>query len=450
MSRYCSLPAAALALLACVAVASAQETVTFQAVAQPLNPGEKIMVYAGPGYTYYPVGRIAEGTVVQVVQVDFNWVMIKPPEGVYSYISRGFVNVRGDGRTGTVTKDNANVYAAHERGPGESWRRHAALKKDTVVTIVAEEGSFYKIIPPASGHVYLEPGAWRRIEDDAVAPEPEPEPDVQPEPEPEPDNAIDPEPEPDPQVAIDPEPEPDPVVLVPPVPDPVVTPEPTIDPEPTIVLGDDDDDDADDDGTVGSIDPIVDPQRSVDEEPTPVVTPAAISGSVAEAEARFAEAQALPLEERPNAELLATYRTLAADTALAGIDRRIVAARVRQLERDSAIAEALREIHAIQQRIDEPIASTSQGDVAQPTRYDAVGQLVASTVYDGQTLPRLYRLVDPASMRTIGYVRPTASVDPGQSLGQVVGLVGEAHYDAGLKLRVIDVQRLDVLGPQNP
>ena len=445
MSRYRLLSAAALALLACAAAVSAQDTVTFQATAQPLKPGEKIMVYAGPGYTYYPVGEIAEGTVVQVVQVDFNWVMIKPPAGVYSYISQAFVYVRGDGRTGTVNKDNANVYAAHVRGPGESWRRHAALKKDTVVTIAGEEGSFYKIVPPPSGHVYLEPGAWRRIEGEP-APEPEPRVEPEPEPEPEPVPAVEPQPDPDPAITIDPEP----VVLVPPTPDPVVTPEPTIDPAPTIVL-DDDDDDAESGEPIVSVDPIIEPEPTTGADPTPVVTPAAISGSVAEAEARFAEAQTLALEDRPNAELLATYRTLAADTALAGVDRRIVAARVRQLERDSAIAEALREIHAIQQRIDEePIISASQAEIDQPPRYDAVGQLVASTVYDGRTLPRLYRLVDPASMRTIGYVRPSADVDPSQSLGQVVGLVGQARYDAGLKLRVIDVQRIDVLGPKNP
>jgi hypothetical protein len=74
-----------------------------------------------------------------------------------------------------------------------------------------------------------------------------------------------------------------------------------------------------------------------------------------------------------------------------------------------------------------------------------VGLLVASAVYNGEGLPRLYRLIDASSRRTLAYIRPSAEVDAAAALGRVVGIAGPATLDAAIKSRIIEPIRIDVL-----
>ena len=66
-------------------------------------------------------------------------------------------------------------------------------------------------------------------------------------------------------------------------------------------------------------------------------------------------------------------------------------------------------------------------------------------MYDGVNLPRMFRLVDPQGNRTIAYVEPGGLVQPQRMLGELVGVVGEANLDPALKMRIIDVERMDML-----
>ena len=79
--------------------------------------------------------------------------------------------------------------------------------------------------------------------------------------------------------------------------------------------------------------------------------------------------------------------------------------------------------------------------------YDAVGRLLASSVYDGRTLPRMYRLIDPTTGKSLAYIKPDAPVDCTGYLGKLVGIQGATAYDPALKLKVINVKRIDHLGP---
>ncbi len=80
--------------------------------------------------------------------------------------------------------------------------------------------------------------------------------------------------------------------------------------------------------------------------------------------------------------------------------------------------------------------------------YTAVGRIAASTVYDGTQLPRLYRIQDPATGRTIAYIRPQKKLDLTGMLDQLVGVIGEKAYDGSLRLNIIDPERIDLLAPQ--
>lgn len=80
--------------------------------------------------------------------------------------------------------------------------------------------------------------------------------------------------------------------------------------------------------------------------------------------------------------------------------------------------------------------------------YDAVGRIAASTVYDGTQLPRLYRVQDPGTGRSIAYLRPHETFDLVGMLDQLVGIVGRKSYDGSLQLHIIDPERIDLLAPQ--
>ena len=74
-----------------------------------------------------------------------------------------------------------------------------------------------------------------------------------------------------------------------------------------------------------------------------------------------------------------------------------------------------------------------------------MGRLLASSVYNGKTLPRMYRLADPATGRALAYIRPGGPVHTTRFLGRLVGVQGDRAYDPALKLKVITVKRIDAL-----
>ena len=85
-----------------------------------------------------------------------------------------------------------------------------------------------------------------------------------------------------------------------------------------------------------------------------------------------------------------------------------------------------------------------------PISYDVTGQLQASSVYDGVKLPRLFRVAEPATGRTIVYVKPGPQFESHKALGRLVGIVGKTEFDAGLNLRIIAVEKLDILQVSQP
>jgi hypothetical protein len=77
--------------------------------------------------------------------------------------------------------------------------------------------------------------------------------------------------------------------------------------------------------------------------------------------------------------------------------------------------------------------------------YLAVGRLDASTIYDGQRLPKLLRIRDPKTGRTIAYVQPDARLELAGLLGREVGVMGEWAEDPGLRVTMIVPRRIDPL-----
>lgn len=91
--------------------------------------------------------------------------------------------------------------------------------------------------------------------------------------------------------------------------------------------------------------------------------------------------------------------------------------------------------------------STQLEEIARTRYYTIVGQVQPSLVYDGKSLPRMYRVVSvgAAASRTLGYLRPTDSVRLDDLVGQVVGVIGEAQLDRSLQLNIITPVHVDLL-----
>lgn len=394
-------------------------------------------VRAGAADRYYRVGELDKGRLVRVDEVIVGWYKIVPPEGFNSYISKAFVDAQGDGSTGVVNTDRSKVYAADINGPAGSYRQQAIVNEGDDVQIVDEEGSHYKIVAPASAYIYLPPGSIRRALTVETAPE-EPA---------EPEEAVEPEPEPQPA----PEPVPTPVV-VPAEPEPVVVPEPVVEapaePEITFIEPE------------PAPEPVAEPQPVTDntsddalsdmlgDDPktvTPELEPAPIAVellTLPQLEAKFEAMRALPIEERPLDTMIAQYMALQAKGGLSQPDAYRVRSRLAKLRHDKRIAEGLAAI--AQARESGPTTSTQQHDAID---YDAVGVLLASSVYDGKTLPRMFRLVNTSTGRSLAYLRPGGPVDTTQYLGRLVGIKGSTAIDPALKLRVITVELIDPLMP---
>lgn len=78
-------------------------------------------------------------------------------------------------------------------------------------------------------------------------------------------------------------------------------------------------------------------------------------------------------------------------------------------------------------------------------QYTAVGVLNASVVYDGERLPRLYRLQDPTSGLTVAYLTEDPDLKLSSMLGLVVGVKGDKKFDEGLRRDIITPSSMTVL-----
>ncbi len=385
---------------------------------------DKVEVRAGGGNTFYVVGTLQRGALVQVDEVLFGWLKIVPPAAVHSVVGRAFVNRQGAGNEGVINQDRVDVLAGNVNPSDNPYKRQVFLTVGDKVTILGEAGDFYKIAPPKGAFVFLPPGSVRRATAAEIASGVETRPAAEPKP-------------------VDAAPTPTPVPAGTPDPAPVASTAPLA----TVPGGD-----------VTTViveapvaEPKPDPTVTAVQTPTatepPAPAPATPTAAFVELESRFEAASQLPVEQQPVAELLAAYEALRASETLQPTERIVAAARVRQLNRASEIQRALGEVAAVRERIatqKTQIEQTAADRAARPN-YDAVGQLLVSPVFTGEKLPRLYRLADPGSFRTICYVQLPPSVDLQKVLGRMVGVVGDTRNDPAVTLRVIEAARVDVL-----
>lgn len=187
--------------------------------------------------------------------------------------------------------------------------------------------------------------------------------------------------------------------------------------------------------------------EATDRQPGQPLLPAGLE----ELQASFESARKQPAAEVDQAldELLAEFQRTRGETndddRLAWqLDQRIEWLQLRIKTRDqrrairAALAEADSRAVALEAQVDEWRRGRS---------YQLVGMLVESSVYNGERLPRMYRVqavntID-GSPRTLGYLEPGEGID--SKVGSVVGIIGQARFDPQLRLMVIRADQVDVM-----
>ena len=138
-------------------------------------------------------------------------------------------------------------------------------------------------------------------------------------------------------------------------------------------------------------------------------------------------------------ELKGGYAEVAADSTMLPSVRRNANTRITQIENLVKLREIKAAAENIRQDDDarkEQLANLEDWLRARQS-YDAVGVLNASLVYDGERLPRLYRLQDPVSGFTTAYLMEDPDFKLSSMLGLVVGVKGPRHFDESLRRDII-------------
>ena len=154
-----------------------------------------------------------------------------------------------------------------------------------------------------------------------------------------------------------------------------------------------------------------------------------------------------PVETAELEQLRERFLALAEDVAASKSEKFAANSRAQQIAMRVDVQISLREIAMLKQKSNAKIDGVADLSLAMMTRqpFDAVGRLNASTVYNGERLPLLYRLQDQSTGQTIAYILPGPTFDLSSMLGLLVGVKGPVRYDESLRLNTITPLSIDVL-----
>ena len=192
------------------------------------------------------------------------------------------------------------------------------------------------------------------------------------------------------------------------------------------------------------------PSNAPSEAPKRISPPERKQPSLDDLEAAYKILQREPAETAEVNPLRNLYLELAKRSA--GDERvvRYATGRADQLQIWADLQKKRAELNAIRNRTTASAKETAavQEAMERGTQYTAVGLVAASTIYDGKRLPKLLRLQDASTGRTIAYLQPDEKNDVIKLVSNLVGIVGEKTFDESLRLNIITPTRMDVLTPE--
>ena len=121
--------------------------------------------------------------------------------------------------------------------------------------------------------------------------------------------------------------------------------------------------------------------------------------------------------------------------------------RARQIEIYATLVEQNGTIGGLVEQIDNSTRMAGERElaIANTGDYEVVGRLEASAVFNGSERPKLYRIRDSKTGRTVAYLRPEQMAIASTMLGQHVGIMGLLSYDPTLEVNIVQAARVDLL-----
>lgn len=188
------------------------------------------------------------------------------------------------------------------------------------------------------------------------------------------------------------------------------------------------------------------------QEALPVKNPAKVAAEMrratfADLEASWLKVKGQPVGEAELGALYARYVMLAAEPGIESSLKARTLARISQLEIQQDVQNKMFDLKETKARLNEECNQINGVAVALEARseYTAVGVLNASLIYDGSNLPLLFRLQDPSSGQTVGYVVPGDGFQLSTMLGTLLGIKGDKCFDDALKVDTITPRTIDFL-----
>jgi len=365
-----------------------------------------VYVRSGPGDAYYTTSKLAQGAPVTVVGIKYDWLKVLPPDDSFCYISKLYVDRSGNGSVGRVNRAGVNIRA----GSLTSAMKTTVLGKlneGENVKILGEQDEYYKIAPPVGTYLYVNKQFVDPVH--PLAKNVAPIGDAVGMPAAEPT-----------QMALE--------------------VSPSTQPSGTLA---------------GNLPPTTQPDAAVAQIPAAPAgpSPAEIAQQqFVSAESDFAAASAKPLEQQPIAAMTKEYEPLsqskdisAADRQTAGFRLAILKVRLDAQQRLADVtkmeADSTQHNQALKAEQDE---LQKRLDANAVKLYAAVGQLQPSSLQYGSNT--LYRLTDPATGRTVIYVRGD-NAEAVKYIGQFVGVRGDATTDDRLNIQVIPFSVIEAVDP---
>lgn len=414
-------------LVGAPALAQAQGQVAAVEPYYVVTTGSDAVLRCGTLDTFYIVANLKPGQILRVDGESENWKRVGYPAGATVFVATDDVQVSADGKTATlIHPSNLKAANATHSGLKGSWKNVfdptplAAGAKLTVVKLEQTEDAkkqAYRVEAPAEARAFIHNGYVRKATDAEVTaagltPLAAPAPN---------------QPKTDAGTPAGNQP----AQANPTAPDAGVTPPqsaPLPNPRSNQPAG-------------------AETKTPLEAGPgeRPLATPEQLS-------AAFEEVRKQPTVSAELDELIAEYqRTIDARTA-AGADQRVTTA----LRQRQELLKLRKDLQAQMIALEEAKkaageagrdAAVQVAEVNKTRHYEVIGRLTTSTVYDGKTLPLMYRVqsVGDTVARTLGYLKPNENLELEKKIGQIVGISGDASMDSALKLNVLTATRVDIL-----
>ena len=114
-----------------------------------------VNIRSGPGLSYYAIGQLARGDLIQVTGERNGWYRFAAPAGARCYIARQFVKLGADGTTGTVTGSFVNVRAASALTPASNYAVVDVLNTGSKVSVTGQTPNYDIIRAPKGTGFYV-------------------------------------------------------------------------------------------------------------------------------------------------------------------------------------------------------------------------------------------------------------------------------------------------------